>query len=217
MDITDMEKEIQQIQRKLKAWCSKTAYRYDLKPSESNFNREFSSFQKIIKIKKGERILDIATGTGLYLLEEARRGAICYGIDLTPKMLEQLNKKIAKTSLKKQIKSIKIGKAEKLDYPKDYFDWVTCIGMLEYYPMSFVKRVLNEIKRVLKNKGKAIIDFPDATTKEAYGFKRRENSVGNKFYLYKLDFIKKNLEKHNFKILKIRKAGFQLQFLLEKI
>lgn len=207
--------EIKNIKKKLKEWYNKTAIKYDTK-GDNSFNLELKSFKKLANIKKNNVILDIATGTGIYLLEAAKRGALCYGIDISQEMLKELKKKVKKLNLSQQIKEIRLGDIEKLDYPANHFDWIFCIGTFEYYPMNFVKKLLVQIKRSLKQDGRVIVDFPNINSKKAQDFKKKEESVGHKIYMYNKGVIKKNLEGLGFEILKIREAGMELQFLLKK-
>jgi len=209
----------EKIKRKLREWYNKIAVRYDTwgqRPDEfdiGSFPEEFQNFKKLIKIKRGDKILDVATGTGIYLLEMVRRGAIGYGIDVSNNMLDILKKKIKSQNIRGVVE-LKIAHADKIPYPDSFFDWVTCIGMFEYYPMSYVKKVLKEMKRVIKSNGKAIVDFLDIENPKVHVFKEKECSVGNKTYLYDLNFIKKIIESVGFKINRIEKVGIEVQFLL---
>jgi ubiquinone/menaquinone biosynthesis C-methylase UbiE len=52
----------------------------------------------------------------------AENGAVCYGIDAAPKMLEQLRSKIRQQGLEDNVKEIRVGEADKLPYSDDFFD-----------------------------------------------------------------------------------------------
>ena len=82
--------------------------------NDENALEEFEGFKKFVKTKPGDVVLDIATGTGTFLIEMAKSGAKCYGIDQSPKMLEILRSKIKRKGIGKNIEKITLGPAEKL-------------------------------------------------------------------------------------------------------
>lgn len=92
-------------------------------------------------------------------------------------MLEQLRRKIKKRGLESKVKEIRVCEADVLPYLEHFFDWVTCIGLFEYYPIEYAEVVLKEIKRVLKPEGKCFFDIVDPANKENQ----------NRVYLYKYD------------------------------
>lgn len=203
------KKKIEEIKRYRKEWYDNRASAYDKLWWESEGSQEeIMGFKKLVKIKGGEVVLDIATGTGIFLIEMAKDGAVCYGIDASPKMLEQLKRKIKEQGLEGNVKEIRVGEADKLPYPDNFFDWVTCIGMLEYYPIEYAETVLNEIRRVLKLRKKCFIDIVDPANKE----------VQSRDYLYKYDLktFEAMINKIGFKKLVRNQAGRMVQYLFSK-
>jgi 2-polyprenyl-3-methyl-5-hydroxy-6-metoxy-1,4-benzoquinol methylase len=49
-------------------------------------------FVRFAGVRAGQRVLDIATGTGVVAITAARLGATVSGLDLTPELLEQARK-----------------------------------------------------------------------------------------------------------------------------
>jgi len=211
---------------KLEEWYDSTAERYDSwgsrdgeysSESKSLEMAKFNEMLNLIKIKENTKILDVATGTGIYLIEALKRGGVGYGVDISEKMLEQVKKKIIKIELKgKIIKTIK-GDAEKLPFPSDFFDIVICIGMFEYYPLVKVKVFLEEIKRVLKKEGYLIVDFPNKNNKKVYEFQKKERSAGHEIYIYEEGKINEFLKHMGFRIIKSHCASIEIQFLLKLV
>lgn len=200
----------------LKKWYNKTAEHYDTwggKPITELTSVEMQGVKKFLNAKKGETVLDAATGTGNYLILAAKKGATCYGTDISPKML-----KVARRKAKKfmNVKELLLADADDLPYQNNFFDWITCIGMLEYYPITHAKKILLEFKRVLKNKGRIILDFPDKKDQKAMAFKRKSESVKTKVYLYDLNKITKMIKETGFKQIKKQKRGFEIQLLLAR-
>ncbi|MFX1457622.1 MAG: class I SAM-dependent methyltransferase [Promethearchaeota archaeon] len=176
--------------------------------NDDDFLKEFQGFKKLVKISPGQIVLDIATGTGTYLIQMAKMGAVCYGIDQSPNMLEELKSNFLKEEIENSLKDVKIGAAENLPYPNALFNWITCIGMFEYYPIKYVEIVLSEVKRILKPDGHFFFDIADPNKKYA--------QERDWIFIYDLDEFKRIVKSLQFKTLKKNKAGQMIQFLLSK-
>jgi len=204
----------------LKKWYDKTADKYDSwgdneKLVSENCKKEMEGIKKILDVKKGDYCLDVATGTGNYLILMAEKGAICYGIDLSPNILEVTKNKVNKLGLK-NVKELIVGDSDKLPYSDNFFDWVTCIGMFEYYPIEHVEKILIEFQRVLKKNGKILIDFPDINNSESLYFKNKSESVNTDVFLYDFNLIEKLIKKLQLNIIKKQIVGFEIQILLHR-
>lgn len=83
--------------------------------------------------KTGERVLDIATGTGFIAIPTARligeHGAVV-GVDISVGMLEQAMDAVSAASLTNV--TLVQADAENLNYPPDSFDLVVCCNALPY-------------------------------------------------------------------------------------
>lgn len=205
----DTDKEVEKIKAYRRKFYNNRASVYDGIWWESpESEEEMDGFRNLVKVKNEEIVLDVATGTGIYLIEMAKKGAQCYGIDASPEMLAQLKRKIEQLELKDNVKEIQVCEADKIPYPNDFFDWVSCVGMLEYYPIEYATTVLKEIRRVLKPSKKCFIDIPDPDDKENQ----------NRDYLYKYDLkVFENLiNKIGFDTLAKNVAARMIQYLLSK-
>lgn len=103
-------------------------------------------------VKPGQRVLDVATGTGVVAVTAARAGAEVTGLDLTPELLEQArsNAKTAGVSV-----AWEEGDAEKLPYPDASFDVV-----LSQFGHIFAPRpevATDELLRVLRPGGRVAL------------------------------------------------------------
>lgn len=206
----EIKRKIEEIKRYRRKFYDTHASVYDKSWWEcEESEEEMEGFKKLVKVKSGELVLDVATGTGIFLIEMAKDGAICYGIDASPKMLEQLRRKIKQQGLESNVKEIYVCEADKLPYRDDFFDWVTCIGMLEYYSIEYAETVLNEIRRVLKPGEKCFIDIVDPVNKEAQ----------SRDYVYKYDLkaFGNMTDKIGFETLSRNVAGWMIQYLLRAL
>jgi ubiquinone/menaquinone biosynthesis C-methylase UbiE len=103
---------------------------------------------KFARIQPGQRVLDVACGTGVVALTAARAGAQVTGLDLTPELIERAR-------YNSQLAGVKIdwheGDAEKLPFPDANFD-----AVLSQYGHMFAPRpevAVAEMLRVLKPGG----------------------------------------------------------------
>ena len=205
-----IKKEIDEIKKFRKKYNEDHANEYDVEWwNDENALEEFEGFKKFVKIKPGEIVLDIATGTGTFLIELAKIGAICYGLDQSPKMLEKLKFKVKNERIEENVEKINVGTADKLPYTEEIFNWVVCIGMFEYYPLDYIEVVLSEIIRVLKPEGHCFIDIPNPY--DSYSQER------DYIFSYDLEEFEKLAKSLRLQILARNSAGYMLQYLLLKL
>lgn len=106
---------------------------------------DFSAYQ-------GKRLLEIGCGVGLDLVRFARHGAIVTGIDLAEVSIELAKKNFAFNRL---TADLRVMNGEKLLFGDDSFDVAYAHGVLQY--TADIERMIEEIKRVLKPGGQAIL------------------------------------------------------------
>jgi SAM-dependent methyltransferase len=104
---------------------------------------------KFAQVKPGQKVLDVACGTGVVAVTAAQRGAEACGLDLSPVLLERARHNASVADL--DIGFIE-GDAEALPYPDASFDVV-----LSQYGHIFAPRpavALKEMLRILKVGGR---------------------------------------------------------------
>lgn len=110
--------------------------------------RAAEAFAARLPITAGQRVLDVATGTGNLALPIARRGAIVTGVDIAINLLEQARERAAAEGLAIAFDE---GDAEQLPYPDASFDAaVTMFGAM-FAPRP--ELVAAEFARVLRPGG----------------------------------------------------------------
>jgi len=108
------------------------------------------NLQRLMGIKEGEMVLDLACGQGFFTREFAKIGAKLTGVDISPELI-----KIAQTNSPKDIQFL-VSPADKLTTIKDgSFDKVTIILALQN--IDNMKGVIAESFRVLKTGGKLFL------------------------------------------------------------
>jgi ubiquinone/menaquinone biosynthesis C-methylase UbiE len=96
----------------------------------------------------GKRVLEIGIGQGTDLVQFAKGGAECYGIDITDTHLDLARSNFALRGLKAELSK---ADATAIPYPDAYFDAVYSFGVIHHIPDA--DKVVREIKRVLKPDG----------------------------------------------------------------
>lgn len=164
---------------------------------------ETSFILKNLKVKPGQKILDMGVGTGRNARLILEKKAFVQGIDISQKMVDIAEKKI-------KIKNFSFllhDAGKSLTFKDHTFDGVICIRVLKYIPTW--KTTLNEAYRVLKNNGKFIFEIPDKYSIRIFG------RYSNYFLLSKSEILKE-LKNIGFKIEKIEGIG-RLPYILYKI
>jgi demethylmenaquinone methyltransferase/2-methoxy-6-polyprenyl-1,4-benzoquinol methylase len=108
-----------------------------------------------VKLAKGERTLDLCTGTGSVALELARavrEGGIAVGLDFSRGMLKRAQEKSRK--LNSRNLHLVEGDASMLPFKDSCFKAVTCSHAFYELKGSDRKRAVNEVARVTREGGK---------------------------------------------------------------
>lgn len=109
----------------------------------------FEASKNLVKkyYKKGFKVADLGCGTCNWNTE----GIPVVGVDFNEKML-----KYAKSA--ERLSSYKVSGLEKVPLPSGEYDLVVATGVLEH--LTAYKKAIAEIYRILKKKGKAVIEVP---------------------------------------------------------
>lgn len=121
------------------------AYADVLDPTQEGVARRIV---ELAHVEAGERVLDLATGTGTVAREAARRGAVVVGIDVAEAMLALARERSPSTIV------YEAADAASLPFGEEAFDVVICGFGLSHMPD--VSSVLAEIRRVLAPGGRFV-------------------------------------------------------------
>jgi len=116
-------------------------------------NQRMDVIIRMLNCINTDAVLDVGCGDGT-LIKKIDAGEIV-GIDASRTAVA-----IAKRKLKnKKNAIIKLENAEKMRFPKNRFDKIACTEVLEH--TSNPRKVINEIRRVVKRNGLAVISVPN--------------------------------------------------------
>lgn len=141
----------------------------DIVDDASITKQEIDTFSSILQLETDSHILDLCCGQGRHTLELARRGLKnVEGLDRSHYLIQRAKNSAKKESLGVRFKE---GDARKTPYTSDTFDAVMLLGnSFGYFETSDEDlRVLKEVRRILKPRGKILLDVADGSyLKERY-------------------------------------------------
>jgi ubiquinone/menaquinone biosynthesis C-methylase UbiE len=127
--------------------------------SRSGFqNREIerpTMFSLVPKDLSGKRLLDVGCGPGIHLQEYVSRGATCFGVDISERMLELARSRVPEASFT-------LADAYTLPFSDGEFDIITSSFVLDH--CKDLPGAVKETRRVLKEGGLFIFSVPHTMT-----------------------------------------------------
>jgi len=149
--------------------------------------------------KPGERHLDLGCGAGLFTYELYKLPCKYYGVDFCQEIVDEVTRSLAKEKFSNVVSVLKAD-ADDLPYDDRFFDLATCLGLLEYYPPEYRRKVLGELRRVLKNHGRAAVDYPNPLNPRIYDALQIEAFRGSRLFLEDLADVEKGVVECGFEI-----------------
>lgn len=112
---------------------------------------------ELSEIQNGEKVLEVAFGTGLNFVEILKRNPDGWvdGIDISMKMVEKARKRILKTG--QQNYTLYLGDCRYLPFEDGTFDILMNQYLLDILPVEDFIPILLEFKRVIKEGGRIIL------------------------------------------------------------
>ncbi len=135
-------------EKKSTSWGKVAEWYDDYLGQEGTYQKEviLPNLLRILDVKKGERILDLACGQGFFTREVASLGADVVGADISPELIAKA-KKYAPSA------TFHVSPASSLPFAKNAeFDAVLCVLALQN--IEDISLVFKEVKRVLKENGR---------------------------------------------------------------
>lgn len=117
----------------------------------------FVKLLPFLSIEPGMTVLDIGSGRGELCIYAARKGASAVGIDYSAAAVALANNVRNKLpgTIKRRLQFIKVPVTE-IDFPKNYFDVVVCVEVLEHLYPEEIEIMLKKVEKCLKPGGRAV-------------------------------------------------------------
>ncbi len=117
--------------------------------------KQFSEF-----VKPGQKMLDIACGTGHMIMRYAKHFSEVIAIDHSKAMLAQAQRKI----MEENLQYVNLIEQDVLTYlsneKEEYFDFVSCVGFLHHLPSEQIPGVVANIFRLIRKSGVLLLSEP---------------------------------------------------------
>lgn len=166
-----------------------------------NFNSNVEFLKKTGLLKKGQKVLEIGTGSGKMLRYLKEQGHNVVGADVNDECIQ-----FAKDRFGIEVR--KLTDKNKLPFKDNSFDIILSFDVLEHIPDTDIH--LQEVKRVLKPGGYYLLTTPNKLTNLPYEIWKKKSFTEYKKYHMSLHAywgLKSRFEKH----------GFSIQFINIKI
>lgn len=111
-----------------------------------------AEFVTRLEVQPGEKVLDVACGTGSTAIPAARAGAVVTGVDIAPNLIEQARKNAEAENLNCRFDE---GDAEALPYADGSFDTVVTMFGAMFAPRP--EKVAEELTRVCRSGGRSVM------------------------------------------------------------
>lgn len=149
-----------------------------------------------LDLKKNDRILDVACGTGELSLHIARKGCETCGIDISKDAIKRAKRlaKREKTSL-----DFIVADAEELPFKDESFDKIVCSSSLEHFNMDL--KALKEMNRVLKPNGTIILTTDSFTYPISKELKEEHRKKAHVVNYYTRESLEEKFEISGFKMI----------------
>ena len=121
----------------------------------TNPDREVIELAKVWKRGEIKKILDLGCGSGRHVVFLSKKGFNVYGIDIAKAGIKIAKEWLNKEKLKAKLKVGDI--YEKLPYDSNFFDAIICIRTLNHGKITWIRRCIKEMYRVLKEGGYVFI------------------------------------------------------------
>lgn len=112
---------------------------------------------EILKYCHQGKILDAGSGSGWLALRLAQKGFNVWGVDNASGFVRYASQKAKQLDVTRKVR-FQLGDIKKLKFADDFFDVVICSEVIEH--LKDDRKVVNELRRVLKEKGICVVTVP---------------------------------------------------------
>lgn len=150
----------------------------------------FRLIKNLLGQRRGNRIMEIGYGSGVFLPELARHANEIYGVDVHDRNIE-VTEKLADLGIKANLVS---SGAEKIEVQDGFFDFIVAVSALEF--VSDLDAVCVEMKRTLTPEGSVLIVTPGKSPILDFGLRMLTGKSAKVDFEDRRENIIPTLEKH---------------------
>jgi ubiquinone/menaquinone biosynthesis C-methylase UbiE len=129
-------------------------------PKAEYGKRKRSLILGLLEPGRGEKIIDIGCGVGTWVYNAARYGAEAYGVDYSEESIRMARQLIKRFDVADKTKLF-VADGTRLPFEDGFFDKATAIEFIEHINLREKDIFLQELYRVLKPGGIAVISTPN--------------------------------------------------------
>jgi SAM-dependent methyltransferase len=146
-------------------------------PSEITVRFLFANFPQDFENRRNLKILDIGCGGGRHVKLLAEQGFDAYGIDFSAEGIKHTNEVLSRFNLEAHLE---VGGVDNLPYADNFFDGAIAFAVFYYADAEGMRKDLDELHRVLKRGGRALVV---TRTTDDYRFGKGKQTEPNTFIL----------------------------------
>lgn len=141
------------------AYQFRVVYRQGIEGIDFLDDRLVSFAAHVLGLRPGERLLDLACGSGVHALRFARRGIEVVGVDIAPSLVRYANEQAAREGLSNV--TFVEGDMRALPYHEEFDALVVLNQSFGFFDDETNLRVLEGIRRALKPGGRVLLHLSD--------------------------------------------------------
>jgi len=119
--------------------------------------------QRFLAPSVGMKFLDAGCCANLASYRLDRWPSLYYGVDISPALIEAMRGFAAQENI--HIGALEVAELVELPFDDSFFDIAAVVGVLEYADLEYCHRALRELRRVLKHRGRLVVDIPNMAHK----------------------------------------------------
>ena len=146
---------------------------FDKLPAEFRRSTEFTTFLdsckdcnsgcRDIKLwlspQPGMRFLDAGCAAGLASYRLDRWPSTYYGVDISPGLIQAMKGFVSREGI--SVGGLYVADIADTPFADDFFDIAAVIGVFEYHGLTYIRKALAELKRILKPGARIVMDIPN--------------------------------------------------------
>lgn len=135
---------------------------------------------EVLGLNPGDRVLDLACGSGEHAVRLASRGLDVLGVDIAPSLIDHCRQNAADQTFQARFE---VGDMRELAYQREFDALLLLSGSFGFFDDATNREVLGRMARALKPGGRILIDVFDPAEMVVRPPRRRWSSYGDGFSL----------------------------------